>query len=516
MENNIDDFKLRFEECNTKFDTIFKLTSVPSKVICNDLSILKVNKAVTELLGYSAEEIEGTRIVDYACPEYKQHWLDLQIALWERKLPFLKLEACLIRRDKSIAWVNVTTILFHDKGETYGLSILDDITYRREYEESEKQLKAALARSNQIQEELRSSQQHLTRILDTMAEGVCIIDRNGQLTYANKMAQKILGLNETEIKNRTFYDNQWQNMRLDGTLLPPEEHPMTIMMATGKQIFDHEIAVQPANGELYYVSINAAPIHDEHGNLVGGVGTFMNVTNRRKSIQQKDEFISVASHELRTPITSLKASLQLLNRMPEDKQEERLPALLQKANKSISRVDTLIADLLNATNLTEGSFKLHKTLFKISKLIDECCNHIPLPPDYSIKIEKNYDMEVYADVSRIDQVITNFINNAIKYAPESKEILVRVEKEAEFVKISVIDKGKGIPQEKQQYLFDRYFRVDTSGINYSGLGLGLYINFEIVKKHGGDIGVESEIGKGSKFWFTLPLDDTDKDWTAFI
>ncbi|MBC7913632.1 MAG: ATP-binding protein, partial [Pyrinomonadaceae bacterium] len=99
---------------------------------------------------------------------------------------------------------------------------------------------------------------------------------------------------------------------------------------------------------------------------------------------------------------------------------------------------------------------------------------------------------------------------------ESKEIQIRVEKKAEFVKISVIDKGKGIPQEKQQYLFDRYFRVDTSGFNYSGLGLGLYINFEIVKKHGGEIGVESEIEKGSKFWFTLPLEHTDKDWKAFI
>jgi PAS domain S-box-containing protein len=516
MENNIDDFKLRFEECDTKFNTIFNLTSVPSKVIGHDLAILKVNKAVTELLGYSAEEIEGTKIVDYACPEYKQHWLDLQIALWERKLPFLKLEACLVRRDKSIAWVSVTTILFHDKGETYGFSVLDDITYRKEYEESEKQLKAALARSNKIQEELRSSQQHLARILDTMAEGVGIIDKSGRLTYANKMAQKILGLKESEIQNRTFYDIQWQNMRLDGTPLPPEEHPMAIMMATGTQVFDHEIAVQPPNGDRYYISINAAPIHDEQGNLVGGVGTFMDVTNRRKSIQQKDEFISVASHELRTPITSLKASLQLLNRMPENKQEERLPALLQQANRSISRVDTLIADLLNATDLTEGSFKLHKTLFKISKVIDECCNHIPLTAGHSIRIEQEMEIEVYADASRIDQVITNFINNAIKYAPESKEIVIRVEKEAEFVKISVIDKGKGIPPEKQHYLFDRYFRVDTSGINYSGLGLGLYINFEIVRKHGGEIGVESEIGKGSKFWFTLPLSDRDKDWTEFL
>ena len=506
MEREQDNYKKRFEECDDKFNTIFKLTSAASKVIGSDLSILKVNKAVTELLGFSAKEIEGTKIIDYACPEYKQHWHDLQVELWERKLPFLKLEACLVRKDKSLAWVDVTTILFQDKGETYGFSVLDDISYRKEYEESEKQLKAALARSNQIQEELRRSEQHLARILDTMSEGVCIIDKEGWLTYANKMAQKILGISEDEIKKRTFYDVKWQNKRLDGSPLPMEEHPMAIMLATGKQVFDHEIAVQTVVGDLYYISINASPIFDEQGNLAGGVGTFMNVTNRRRIIQQKDEFISVASHELRTPVTALKASLQLLTKVPENRLQEKMPVLLQKANKSLNRVDTLIADLLNATNLNEGYLKLNKSRLKISELIEDCCDHVRLTGEYSIITEGECDLQVEADANRIDQVVLNFVNNAIKYAPASKVIRIRIERDGGFAKVSVIDEGPGIPPEKQQFIFDRYFRVDTSGLNYSGLGLGLYINSEIVKKHGGEIGVESKLGEGSAFWFTLPID----------
>jgi two-component system CheB/CheR fusion protein len=259
-------------------------------------------------------------------------------------------------------------------------------------------------------------------------------------------------------------------------------------------------------GDLYYISINASPIFDEQGNLAGGVGTFMNVTNRRRIIQQKDEFISVASHELRTPVTALKASLQLLTKVPENRLQEKMPVLLQKANKSLNRVDTLIADLLNATNLNEGYLKLNKSRLKISELIEDCCDHVRLTGEYSIITEGECDLQVEADANRIDQVVLNFVNNAIKYAPASKVIRIRIERDGGFAKVSVIDEGPGIPPEKQQFIFDRYFRVDTSGLNYSGLGLGLYINSEIVKKHGGEIGVESKLGEGSAFWFTLPID----------
>ena len=115
------------------------------------------------------------------------------------------------------------------------------------------------------------------------------------------------------------------------------------------------------------------------------------------------------------------------------------------------------------------------------------------------------NLQIYADADRIGQVIINFINNAIKYAPESDEINVDVTQIGEFVKFSVNDQGAGIAQDKIPHLFDRYFRVDSAGSQYSGLGLGLYICSEIIKKHLGEIGVNSEAGKGSSFWFTLPI-----------
>jgi len=501
-----EDYQRKFSDSEHKFNTIFELTSAASKIINSDLTILRINKALTDLLGYTAEEIEGTKILEYACEEFIQHWHDLQDALWSRKLPFFKLDVCLYRKDKSLAWVHVTTVLFEDEGQTYGFTVLDDFTAYKDFEESEKQLKAALAKSEIIQEQLRDNQHRLNQILETMAEGVGIIDINGQMTYANPMAQKILGLNKDEILDRTFYDNKWKNLKVDGTLLPREEHPMQITMATGRPVYDCEIAVQPPHGERFYISINAAPILDDKGKVIAGIGTFMDVTNRRKLTQQKDEFISVASHELRTPITSLKASLQLLNKMKDNPSAQMLPKLIEQSNKSLDKVSLLVTDLLNASRINEGQLQLSKSWFTIATLINECCDHVRMAGQHTIITEGDLDLQVYADAIRIDQVIINLVNNCIKYAPNSKEIHVRIEKADDMARIWVTDNGPGIAANKLPHLFERYYRADASSIQYSGLGLGLYICAEIIKRHNGQIGVESTVGQGSAFWFTLPLE----------
>jgi signal transduction histidine kinase len=120
-------------------------------------------------------------------------------------------------------------------------------------------------------------------------------------------------------------------------------------------------------------------------------------------------------------------------------------------------------------------------------------------------IQGDETIKVYADAQRIDQVIVNFVNNAVKYAPNSRNINIKVERDGKNVRVSVQDFGIGIPPEKVPHLFERYYRVDQSGIQFSGLGLGLYISGEIIERHNGKIGVESIVGSGSTFWFTLPL-----------
>ena len=124
---------------------------------------------------------------------------------------------------------------------------------------------------------------------------------------------------------------------------------------------------------------------------------------------------------------------------------------------------------------------------------------------HEIIVTGDQQLQVYADKERIDQVLANLVNNAVKYAPESTKIVVHIEVIPGFAKISVSDKGNGIPEDKLPHLFKRYYRVQDKS-NFSGLGLGLYISNEIIKRHHGEMGVESQIGQGSTFWFTLPLE----------
>lgn len=233
--------------------------------------------------------------------------------------------------------------------------------------------------------------------------------------------------------------------------------------------------------------------------------TFMDVTNRRKLMQQKDEFISVASHELKTPLTTLKASMQLLDRMKENPSPGMLSRLISRSNKSLEKLNSLVGDLLNVNRITQGQLQLRKTTFILPDLVDDCCSHIRSSGTHHITLQGDMELQIHADEQQIDQVLVNLVNNAVKYAPGSKEITITITKLEDTAKIAITDHGPGVLPEKIPHLFDRYYRADYSGLQFSGLGLGLYICAEIIKKHGGEIGVDSVVNKGSTFWFTLPL-----------
>ncbi|MBK0378598.1 PAS domain-containing sensor histidine kinase [Mucilaginibacter segetis] len=367
-------------------------------------------------------------------------------------------------------------------------------------------LQAIIDEKKLVEDELRHNEERLVQILETMAEGVGIIDANGKLTYANPMAQKILGLHESEILGNNFGERKWKNFRTDGSPLPDEEHPMAIMMKTGQPVYDHEIAVQPPDRERFYISINAAPIRDNKNKIVAGIATFMDVTARRKIVEQKDEFISVASHELKTPLTSLKLSMQLLSKLFDtNPTSPQVAVFIAKANNNLSRLVHLTEDLMNISKIDNGKLPLKKARFNLFKLAHDCCEYLTGDDAHAVVIEGEPGLQVYADEQRIDQVIVNFVNNAVKYAPESKKIILKVQQLADCAMLSVQDFGIGIPAEKVPHLFERYYRVNETGIQFSGLGLGLYISAEIIERHGGQIGVNSDPGNGSTFWFTLPI-----------
>lgn len=258
-----------------------------------------------------------------------------------------------------------------------------------------------------------------------------------------------------------------------------------------------------ADGSLNWARFHGKVYRQADGRPNRVLGTVMDITEYKRLQQQKDDFISIASHELKTPLTSLKASLQLLERM-KDKPSAMMPKLIEQSSRSMRKISELVDDLLNVSRMNQGHVQLHKERFTIAKMLEDCCTHVRQLGSHELVVEGDQNLQVIADEHRIEQVIVNFVNNAIKYAPNVPKIILVVEDLDDSVKVSVKDTGPGIPKEKLPHLFERYFRADNSGAQVSGLGLGLYICAEIIERHGGKIGVVTEQDQGSTFWFTLP------------
>ena len=224
-----------------------------------------------------------------------------------------------------------------------------------------------------------------------------------------------------------------------------------------------------------------------------------------KSLEsKKDEFIGIASHELKTPLTSIKAYMQLLERSDLNDREKNY---IQKANSNINKLSNLIGDLLDVSKVQAGRLQLNNAPFSLPKLINESIENVQHMYASHQIINRNSvsTLTLYGDVLRLEQCMINLLVNAIKYSPGAKFIYVNAVISTREVRIDVIDQGFGISKENQARIFDRYFRAEELSPVISGLGMGLYISNEIVKQHRGKMEVNSTLGKGSTFSITLPL-----------
>ena len=236
------------------------------------------------------------------------------------------------------------------------------------------------------------------------------------------------------------------------------------------------------------------------------VGVFQDISERKALEQQKDEFISIASHELKTPVTSIKAYAELLLEKFTRSQQPESASIMQKLNAQIDRLNYLVRDLLDTTKIADDHLQLHIERFNLNELIAARVEELQrLSEKHELVFRQSSIRPITADRERIGQVLINLITNAIKYSPNGGKVTVSTEQEKGGVKISVNDQGIGIAEEVRHKVFDRFYRVSNPKMEtFPGMGLGLYISAGIIKRHGGTIAVDSEPGKGSTFYFTLP------------
>lgn len=231
------------------------------------------------------------------------------------------------------------------------------------------------------------------------------------------------------------------------------------------------------------------------------------VEYRKMAEKKKDEFMGIASHELKTPLTSMKAYLQLLESSVDDISSETRNHYLQRTLVQVEKLNSLIADLLDVSKIESGKLQLCKADFNFKHLLDGVIDLITKThPEVNITTKGNTDITAFGDEMRLEQVLINYFTNAIKYSPDSKNITIKTSiTNDKCLKVEVIDEGIGIPKEMQKKLFEKFFRVEESSVRFQGLGMGLFICSEIIKRHDGTVGVESEPGKGSAFHFSIPV-----------
>lgn len=236
-------------------------------------------------------------------------------------------------------------------------------------------------------------------------------------------------------------------------------------------------------------------------------GTVADITERKIDEQRRTDFIGMVSHELRNPLTAINLYIQLLNRSANAANDTVLGDKISKIDNQVKRMESLINGFLEVARIGEGKIKLEKSKFDLGDLIrsteEEC---LTVMSSHKFVFEPSETVAVEADRNKIEQVLINFISNAVKYSPADTIIKVSCSTKEGYVHIAVKDQGMGIPLKDKPFIFDRFYRVESDAMkNKKGFGIGLYICKEIVERHHGQIGVESKEGSGSLFWFRLPV-----------
>lgn len=231
---------------------------------------------------------------------------------------------------------------------------------------------------------------------------------------------------------------------------------------------------------------------------------------RKLAEQKKDEFISIASHELKTPLTSVKGYIQLLQRSLNKDNKEMAQNHLEKASIQLEKLNELIVDLLDISKIESGKMKFNMKHFCADSMVNNAIEMLQQSnPDFKIsKLGKTTD-EVFGDEMRLEQVVINFITNAIKYAPGTNQVNVTINIKDGKLYLAVKDFGIGISAEQQDKIFDKFYRVEENSHRFNGLGIGLYICAEIINRHGGTIGVNSVPNEGSEFFFIIPIHEEE-------
>jgi two-component system sensor histidine kinase VicK len=340
----------------------------------------------------------------------------------------------------------------------------------------------------------------LAAIVDSSDDAIISKDLNGIITSWNRSAERLFGYTQDEMIGLSI-------LKLIPTDRLQEEPEIIAKIKAGQRVKHFETKRLTNQGNLIDVSLTISPVINPAGKIVGISKIARDITDKKLEEQRKNDFIAIVSHELKTPLTSMRSYVQLALRKARDRADAFTISVLDRADNQTRKMTTMIQDFLNLSRLEEGKMSLNCTDFSLAEVMKEIVEDaITLAPSHHIYYEPSIIAFIKGDREKICQVLTNLIGNAVKYSPERSTVTIKCETEDDQVVFSISDQGYGIGPADQLRLFERFYRVrDDRQHHVAGFGIGLYLVAEILKLHGSEIEVQSELNHGSTFSFSLPI-----------
>jgi PAS domain S-box-containing protein len=470
--------------------------------------IVNVNNSAARLMGYSERDMVNRKISEIIPMLDKDgHALDPldqpAVKALSTGLP-VSVKGYYRKQDRTMIAVSVTVSPVVVDGDPIGaVEAFRDIT--KDVEMAEAQARAAKELKRRA-DEIEREQKKAEAMLKSIGDGLIVSDQYGEITRANASAHRLLGFEAGALIGKRFTKAVLMLDESDDPI-PPLERPMLRAISTGKPITMAGKYQRFDKSELP-VSITVSPVIVE-GEPIGAVEVFRDITEQRELDQAKDEFVSLASHQLRTPATGVKAFLSMVLEGDVGKITKQQHEFISKAYDSNERELSLITDLLMVARADANRMQVKIEPTDVSKVVDSIVEESMETIKgrrQKIKVDRP-DQPVKADLDadKIKMVVDNFVSNASKYTPEGGSIKVRLEGAPESLRITVSDSGVGIPEADIKRLFTKFTRIDNVlSAKVEGTGLGLYLAKKIVDFHHGHLKVTSTVGQGSTFAVELP------------
>jgi PAS domain S-box-containing protein len=461
------------------FDALFENAKQNCVMLMDSQGIVRdINSAFTVAFGYTDEEIIGkhTKILFTEEDQLKD--------LPEKELATVLQtgestdDNYLVHKDGTITWVTGESMLIkNDKGVISILKIILDI-------HAQKTSDQLLRTMNEFNESILGSIEDVVIVLNT---GLKIIKANKAFSKLFKSAVETDSIDFAQLIKPYDTKGDLQNKLLS-------------TVATRKGFTNKEFEIETPAGEKHVYDISCTPMEDNTNVLL----VVHDITIQRYSERQREDIIGFVAHELRNPLANIVLCNELLDETIKEKNVDAARDLVARSKNNILRLNKMIAELYDATKVGAGHMHLETAELNFEDMVKEAVETVQiLQPDYKIIVKGKADITISGDRFRLIQVVTNYLSNGIKYSKGSSEVELIMQHDNNNITVSVKDKGLGISKEQLPYIFNRFFRAEKTK-NLEGVGLGLYLCRQIIVAHNGNVWAESEEGKGSIFYFSIP------------